>query len=169
MQADLTTALGRLLADSTLRERLRRDPEGVARALGIGAGDLLALDADDLERQAEGLISKRFHEVRKRMPRTLNVLNPGSLELFKQYAQGVWPTGHLRHARDAEGFAVHLKRLGLPVSPSEWQRVKFQLGSGCAAIHYAPDVVSGGKCRRALQVLFRFRGTVRSCAVYFGF
>jgi hypothetical protein len=169
MPADLTTALGALLADSALRDRLRRDPEGVARALQVGVAELQTLDPEDLERQAEGLIAKRFYEVRKRLPRTLNVLNPGSPDLFKQYAQGPWPEGHHRHVRDAANFAAFLDARGLPVSRSEWNRVKFHLGSRRAAIHYVPDVEVGGRRRRALQLLFRFRGSVRSCAFYLGF
>ncbi len=169
MPSDLTTALGALLADSALRERLRRDPEGMARSLEVGVGELRALDPEDLERQAEGLIAKRLLEVGKRLPRTLNLLNRRGPDLFKQYAQGSWPEGHLRHVRDAAEFAAFLEARGLPVCRSERNRVKFHLGARRLAMHWIPDAVFAGKRRRALQILLRFRGTVHSCAVYMGF
>src|SRR5690242_15626412 len=100
MPSDLTTVLGALLADRALRISLRRDPAGLARTLQIGEAELQGIDPDDLERQAEALVAKRLQEIHNLLPFTMNLLNPRGASLFKEYAPGVWPEGHLRHYRD---------------------------------------------------------------------
>lgn len=168
MPADLTGALGSLLADRLLRETLRRDPEAVARALQIDPAVLGEIDRDALDQQAESLIDKRYHEVQKRLPETLNLLNPRGAELFKQYALGPWPEGHRRHIQDAAAFGRFLLDRGLPICRSEWNRMRFTAGPLGMAFYYAPDVPVAGRPRKALQLFLRFRGSIRSCAIYFG-
>jgi hypothetical protein len=58
----LTTALGRLLTNPSLREQFAREPRAVARRLAVREPDLaffLSLDAEELEEQAQALERKR--------------------------------------------------------------------------------------------------------------
>src|SRR3954471_5305162 len=126
MSADLTTALGALLADPALRQTLRRNLSEVALRLQIPEADLLALNAEDLETQAESLVDKRRSEVFKRLPRTVALLGDRASGLFREHAEGFWPEGHRRHAVDAARFGSALVERGLPLCRSEWNRVRFQ-------------------------------------------
>jgi hypothetical protein len=168
MPADLTTALGALLADRSLRETLRRDPSAAARTLKIDPSALAEIDLGALDRQAESLIDKRYHEVQKRLPQTLNQLTLRGAELFKQYAPGLWPEGHRRHVRDATAFGKFLLDRGLPVCRSEWNRARFAAGFLNLALYYAPDHLIAGRRRKALELFLRFRGTVCCWAIGLG-
>ncbi|HLY11459.1 MAG TPA: hypothetical protein VKW04_19300 [Planctomycetota bacterium] len=166
MPADLTTALGALLSDRTLRETLRRDPREVARRLQIPEADLHALDSEALEIQAESLIDKRRHEVSKQLPRTMALLGDLAPGLFREHAGIFWPEGHRRHVLDAARFGAFLMERGSPLCRSEWNRARFVAGSSPLGVRYAPDVWIGGRSRRAVEVFLRHRGTVRSRALY---
>jgi hypothetical protein len=168
MSADLTIALGKLLSDAALRERLRRDPEAASTLLDINVATLRELDLEGLEAQAQGLIDKRFHEVAKRLPRTLAGLGARTAGTFREYATGVWPEGHDRHLQDAAAFGDFLKRRGLPVCRSELNRVRFTCGRMPISIRLAPDVWVAGRSRWAVQVLIRRAAGVRSLAFYLG-
>lgn len=169
MSAELTTALGALLSNRSLRETLRRDPAEVARQLQVPESDLGALDPEALEIQAESLIEKRCHEVSKRLPRTMALLGDRAASLFRDHAEGFWPEGHRRHLLDAAGFGGFLAGRGLPLCRSEWHRVRFTAGTSSFRVAFARDVRVGGRPRRAVEVFFRFRGTVRACALYLAF
>ena len=72
-QLDLTTALARLLSDASLRQAYRQDRRGTAERLAVRAADrsgFLSLDPGLLDRQAETLLNKRLHEVRRLLPET---------------------------------------------------------------------------------------------------
>ena len=168
MSADLTTALGALLADRALREALRRDRSEAARRLQISEADLEDIDPEVLELQAESLIDKRRHEVSKRLPRTMALLAGRGPELFRDYAGGYWPEGHRRHGVDAARFGGFLAERGLPLCRSEWNRAKFHAGTASVSVRYARDAWAGGRPRRALELFFRVGGTVRSWALYLG-
>jgi hypothetical protein len=166
MSGDLTLALGRLLADPSLRETLRRDAAEASRVLDV---DLRGIDADGLDRQAEALLEKRFHEVSKRLPRTVALLKDGAGRVFWEFAVRSWPEGHDRHLRDAAAFVAYLEERALPLCRSEIHRLQFVLGNSRLALRYAPDVWAGGRSRKAVQLLVRTGVSVRSFALYFGF
>jgi hypothetical protein len=168
MPADLTTVLGRLLSDPSLRAAWRRDPEATARRLDAEPETAAALDAVDLEHQAETLVEKRFHEVSRLLPRTLAILGGGAAAAFREHAAGFWPEGHRRHAEDASAFGRMLEQRRLPHSPSELHRLRFMLAGRRFSAAFVPDAWVGGRPRRALQVLYRRRGALRSFALYFG-
>ncbi len=166
MSGDLTLALGRLLADPSLRETLRRDAVEASRILDV---DLRGIDADGLDRQADALLEKRVHEVSKRLPRTFALLEKGAERIFRKYAVFSWPQGHDRHLCDAVAFAAFLAERDLPRCRAEANRLHFLLGNSRLAFRYAPDAWVGGRSRKALQLLVRFGTSVRSFAIYFGF
>jgi hypothetical protein len=166
MPADLTTVLGRLLADPALRAELRRDPGAVARLLDADAAALRELYLEDLERQAETLLDKRFHEVEKLLPQTVAQLGARAAEAFREHALGYWPEGCWRHAEDAAAFGRFLEERKLPRSESELNRLHFAMGTGRLSLRFAADARVGGRPRRALQLLYRRRGAVRSLAFY---
>jgi hypothetical protein len=168
MSADLTTALGSLLADRALRDALRRDRSEAARRLRVSEADLDGIDPELLELQAESLIDKRRHEVSKRLPQTMALLAARGPELFREYAGSTWPEGHRRHGVDAARFGGYLAERGLPLCRSEWNRAKFHIGTAWMSIRYARDAWAGGRSRRALELFFRVGGTVRSWALYLG-
>ena len=166
MPADLTTVLGRLLSDPALRAEFRRDPEATARLLDA---DLSGLDPAELEHQAETLVVKRFSEVSKILPCTIALLGGDAERVFRAHAALFWPEGHRRHAEDAAAFGRFLEERELPFRRSELNRLRFAIGRGRVAFRFVPDAWVGGRARRALQVLYRRRGAVRSVAIYLGF
>jgi hypothetical protein len=168
MSADVTTALGALLADRSLRQALRRNPSEVALRLGIPEADLNALDPEDLEIQAESLIDKRRSEVFKRLPRTVALLGDRASGLFREHAGGFWPEGHRRHEGDAARFGGFLAERGLPLCRSEWNRARFLSGAALLSIRFAPDARVRGRARRAIELYLRAGGSVRSWTFYFG-
>jgi hypothetical protein len=168
MSPELTTALGALLSDRNLRETLRRNSGQAARQLQVPESDLRALDPEALEIQAESLIEKRRNEVAKRLPRTMALLGHRASGLFRDYAGDSWPEGHRRHLLDAARFGSFLTDRKLPLCRSEWNRVRFTAGTSLFSIAFAHDVRIGCRSRGAVEVFYRFRGTVRSCAFYLG-
>ncbi|MBI3858437.1 MAG: hypothetical protein HY293_22360 [Planctomycetes bacterium] len=169
MPADLTTVLGRLLSDPALRAELRRDAAAAARSLDADPAEISALDVDGLERQAEMLVEKRLHEVGKLLPLTLAALGGEAAARFREHAALCWPGGHRRHAEDAAAFGRYLEARGLPRSRSELNRLRFAMRGGRISLGFVPDARVGGRPRRALQLLFRRRGAVRSWALTLGF
>ena len=127
-EIDLVTAIGKLLSDRELRAQFARDPADAAQQFGLSAHDarsLAAVELADLERQAEGLIAKRLHEVRKLLPETMQSLGDEGAELFRYYALTIWPTGHRRHALDADGFLRFLAQNKIAQAPAnERKQVK---------------------------------------------
>lgn len=166
MPADLTTVLGRLLADGALRSEFRRDPAATARSLDV---DLSGIDPEELERQAATLVDKRFREAARLLPRTIVMLGGDAERVFAAHAGLFWPQGHRRHADDAAAFGRFLRDRELPCCRSELNRLAFGMGRGRLAFRFVPDAWVGGRARRALQVLYRRRGAVRSLAIYLGF
>src|SRR5437868_139204 len=99
-EISFTTALGRLLADRALRELFTRDRGECMRRLSIDANDapiFMALDAAQLQAQADTLAQKRLHEVRRLLPMTFARLEDAAAGVFDAYAQDVWPEGHTRY------------------------------------------------------------------------
>jgi hypothetical protein len=167
--SDAATVLGRLLADPAARAMLRRDPLLAAGALDADPALLESLDLDGLEEQARGLVEKRFHEVAKLLPWTVAGLGPEAPAVFARHAAAFWPEGHRRHALDAESFARFLESRSLPLCRSEVNRLRFGMGGSRFGIRWVSDALVEGRSRRALQILYRRRGAVRSLALYLGF
>lgn len=112
---DSVTAMSRLLSDVNLREQFRSQPREVARQLGLVGEDLehfVRIDVAGLDRQAEALLSKRWHEVAALIPDTIAEAD-NAQELFQFYATRNWPVGHRRHQEDARDFLQFLQSNGL--------------------------------------------------------
>ena len=63
---DLTTAIGRLLSDASLRDEFRNDPVSVAEKIDLQPDHVamfVGLDINQIESQATTLLSKRWNEV----------------------------------------------------------------------------------------------------------
>src|SRR5579863_4742358 len=145
MPVDLTTALGRLLADPALRAELRRDPETVARTLDADVGALRDLEVGDLDEQARTLIEKRFGEVSRRSPLTVSLLGARARALFWEHAISFWPEGHRRHSEDAAAFVHYLQERKLPHSRAELHRLRFSLETGLWSLRFVADAWVGGR------------------------
>ncbi len=159
MAIDLTTALGRLLTDPALRSEFFQNRAATLETLGLdpaAAGVLQQIDETTFERQAQGLIDKRFHEVMKMLPMTLRLLGEDASRTFQEYAGAFWPDGHRRHLIDAVEFCRYLRdqKRG-PVCRPEQNTVEFRLSQRRFRIHLVTDYYVHDKRRLAIQVLTR--------------
>ncbi len=161
-QLDLTTALARLLSDASLREAYRQDRRGTAARLAVRAADrsgFLSLDPGLLDRQADTLLNKRLHEVRRLLPETFTRMGAEAPSLFRTYAQTRWPVGHMRHLDDAVAFCRHLIANGTgKVNRAELNRMRFVLRRQHLAVHLVPDLMMAGHPRPGVQLLYCPRG-----------
>lgn len=144
----LTSALGLLLSDASLRWNFGEDRRATAERMALLPEDLQAfldLDAGALECQAAALLDKRRHEVARLLPRTFGRLGCRGVALFLDYARTAWPEGHDRHAVDALGFCLHLEHLRVPeLDSSEFRRLQFLQGRSRVAFHWVPNGIRGG-------------------------
>ena len=118
--------LGRLLSDQDLRERFQAAPFKVATSLGLTGSNLelvCGIDPAELERQAETLLLKRWHEVRKLAPKSIEGLADG-LSLFRFFARHYWPEGHRRHLQDCVSFLRFLGENQISVDKGEWRMLR---------------------------------------------
>lgn len=86
---DFTTAFGRLLRDGALRDAFARNREITVAAMPVREHDrpaLAQLNSEDLEFQATVLLRKRFGEVRRHLPLTIERLGDESWTAFHRYA-----------------------------------------------------------------------------------
>lgn len=124
---DVTTALSLLLSHRHLRELLRDDPPVLQRTLDLSAADLdflRRLDGEDLQRQAESYLEKRFYEVVALIPSTLRRMGRRAKPLFREFAEQHWPHGHRRHLADAIAFVEAARARGVRVDVFELRRLK---------------------------------------------
>ena len=158
---DLTTALARLLTNRDLRAAYSRDPQSVAKNLGVDETVLrpfLALDPVALESQAELLLNKRFFEIRGLLPETCSQFGEDARKQFREHAERVWPEGHRRHVLDALSFCKYLKdEVNFHANQCEVNRLQFILAKRRLAIHLVRDLVVHGRPRRGIQFLLRDR------------
>ena len=168
MPRDLTEVLGRLLTDAALRTELRRDAAAVAARLDVSSEALSGLDLDGLEVQAEELLGKRGHEVEKLLPRTWTGLGSRAPVIFRIHAATVWPEGHHRHLDDALAFASFLEYERYPRCRAEFRRLRFSASRKSWSVGVVPDALVRGVSRRAVQLLYRRNGEVRSLAFTMG-
>lgn len=152
---NLTTALARLLTDPQLRQQFRHDRQLVVEQFGIKDPDraaLIAMDIDDLDRQAVGLLNKRFYEIRRLIPRTIDRLGPDARATFDRYAVDHWPTGHRRHWIDAAKFCEWLaEHHHDSVCRAELNGVRFELSERRWAVFWVNDLMVGGQPQVAVQ------------------
>lgn len=155
---DWVTAQARLLSDSALRAEFRNDPGGVANRLGIPIAeqpDFLKLDPAQLEAQANGLITKRMHEVRRLLPITFANLGERGEKLFLDYVESFWPEGHHRHLLDAVKFAAHLRSKKIEgLCGSEINYLKFIQQPKIVRLHLTILRQPGKRSQPGLQILF---------------
>jgi hypothetical protein len=167
--ADWVTLHARLLASRELRRLLRQDQAGLARWLDWPPNELQTfarLNPDDLDRQARGLVEKRWHEVRRLIPRTVRRLGPEGKQLFEIYADTHWPEGHRRHLLDARMFLEQLRQNDnqLP-DAAEAARIRFSANACPLAIHFHKRLGCGVRSGPGIQVLWR-RGGVHERGIF---
>jgi hypothetical protein len=129
---DLVTAIGRLLHNRQLRIEFEHAPEAVAIRLGLTDADsetFVRLDIGGIARQAEGLLSKRWHEVADLIPETTKELGREGRDLFRFYASNSWPAGHRRHYVDAFNFLKFLKKNDLAIGSANEMKTVRQLAT----------------------------------------
>ena len=97
--------------------------------------ELLAqIDAGSLEHQADTLIQKRWHEVTKLLPNTIEKIDD-VWTIFRYFATRSWPEGHLRHFVDAHNFVSFLEENQIvKVDAAEKRRVR----SACKSANAKP-------------------------------
>lgn len=161
--ADATVSLmSRLLSDAELRRQFHEDRQSVVARLTDdpeAMAFLESVDSQQLDAQAETLISKRQHEVAELMPQTWLKLSDDAGPLFRNYVeQAPWPEGHLRHVLDALEFATWLSHSQHAVVGSERNRITFAASDGRFSIRLLRnDTVLFG-----VQILMRQRsGRIR--------
>ena len=165
---NLIEAQTRLLSNRKLRERFVEDPVVVARDLGVAESDLAALcglNVEQLNHQAQALVFKRMHEVRKLIPSTCANLGAEFEQTFLRYAETNWPKGHRRNLIDAVGFLESLEAGRHPaVCAVEASRLRF-LASGR---RLGIGLNRSRNTLIALTALWRWKGEPREWTLSFG-
>ena len=167
---DFTTALGKLLSDRALRSAFCQDPSGALDQLEIDdttRSSLLQLDPASLQRQAEGLISKRRSAVAAIISTTWQKNSDDAAELFNHFASESWPSGYQRHRMDALEFCKHLRRLGRPVHRPEFRWLRFELGNAWLRVYLSSDLKIRERRHFGVQFFYRWRN--EPCWYAFGF
>ena len=161
--AGFTEALAQMLSNRELRVHFRDDPQAVAVRLRVpdeSVSAFLTLDPDQLDRQADCLVRKRFHEVTHLIPGTIRRLGPEAEALFLEFAATVWPEGHRRHHEDAERFCDWLSRhRRCPEARFEGNLLRFRNHRRKFAVHVVRGEAAGP--RLTLQVLFQRKHHIR--------
>ena len=132
MFTDETTLLSSLLTDARMREALRSSSQTFITKHALNdslSAFVLSLDLDQLDKQAECLIQKRFSEVKMLLPRTIAQLGKEAWCRFSEYATRYWPRGHRRHLLDAVQFGNYCFARSQPFDRCEWSCLQFLLGS----------------------------------------
>jgi len=159
---DFTTALGRLLHDGGLRDAFRENSTALIDAWDLRDDEraaALALDADDLDFQAQVLIRKRFTQTANIIPRTCEELGGNAWPAFLAYARAYWPEHARKELKDAHDFCLFVKQ-NHPgaLCMAEFNRVRFLLGARHFALHFPRHFTGRNRRRRSLQILFRTPG-----------
>ena len=162
-QLDAVKALGLLLRDRDLRLRFANDRDATVKKLNIAPGQrsfFSALDARQLDAQAESLIRKRRSEVSRLVPMTWLRLGTQAHVKFRQYAdRSPWPKGHRRHLTDASMFCHFLQEIdAAEYVASEHQWVSFLTNDRSCSIRFLNDVALDGRKRWAVQICLRRHG-----------
>lgn len=166
-QIDYVSAIAQLLSNITLRRAFRSDPEVTARKMQVCQHDLpelIKLNADALDAQADVLIRKRLHETAQRLPMTRAALGEEFDRRFSAFAEQYWPTSHRRHDLDAATFAAELIQQRVQgVCRTELNSVRFAARkTSWPRIHLGAHVLRRGRKHRTLQLLYQRRGIVHN-------
>ena len=157
---DFPSALALLLVDAELRQEFRINPTVLADKLNLESAArsiFCQLPPEQLDRQAQGLVSKRCYEVRQLLPRTWANLGPDeALRLFHLFAPSYWPEGHHRHRQDALAYCEFLnQRRTQGLVRAEWNWLRFCESSHRWRIHFVRDLGIGNRRRAGFQLLYR--------------
>jgi hypothetical protein len=169
MTDELVQTLAQLLSNSCLRQAFREQPQRVLDDLGISGRTrqfFLELPVAQLEVQAKLLIRKRMREVQQLIPLTMQYLGKQTSEIFWQFAENNWPTGHQRHLVDADRFCRFLLEQGHPVNQCEYHRIRFRLSRAKWRLYFVRDAVIAGRRKYAVQFLFRSRVKIHERRFY---
>lgn len=158
-EIDFSTALARLLSDTSLREQFARDPAAIAAQIRVREADreaFVMLSAAEIETQARILLRKRFKAVGSLIPATMDRLGPAAWDCFLEHARLCWPQGPAMEVEDTRLLCAHLAvTQPAALCQSELNRLRFHLSNQRLAVHWVRDLRVRGKVRRALQVLVR--------------
>lgn len=142
---DFTTALSRLLRDTSLRESFASNAASVAEILGVNMGAertaFLQLVPKELEAQARVLVRKRYRDVAGRLPATCAAHEAQGWLLFLDYARGGWPANG---ADDALTFCEWLRARAQFVSRQEMNRMRFATRRRRIAVHFVAAPSASG-------------------------
>jgi len=166
---DFVTALAALLSQSELRTRFAQDPVLVADELSIVGEDramFIALQPEQVNAQADLLITKRMKEVYKFLPQTYRQLGRYAAKCFTSYASNNWPHTHRRHLEDAYGFCQYLKMRDYPINQSEFNHLAFLRNGRRISLALAKDVLIKGHHFPAIQLFYRLKGTTGQWRLY---
>lgn len=124
-----THVLAQLLANKAQRQAFLNNRPGYLQRFNLDTEEcktLLQIDHQQLEKQAQGLLSKRWREVADLIPETVNTLGIRAYQHFLPYAESTWPNSTLKHFSDAYLFCEYLKERKLgTVNLSEMNRMYF--------------------------------------------
>lgn len=168
---DLVTAIGRLLSARHLREAYVQDPYALADKLEVDndhRADFVMLNIEQLEAQAKTLLSKRFHEVHKLLPKTTCLLVGHAQEYFFDYAEQSWPEGSNRHRLDAEAFIDYLKRIKVNFCQEELNRLRFYSENKAFSVYFLKSIKIRGRLRRSIQVICKLWSRQYEWCLYLG-
>jgi len=144
---DPITMLGRLLSDPTTHPL---SDDGLVAGIG-------KLDHQQVERQAKGLIGKRWHEVRLLAPRTVQSLGCDGYRRFASFARSHWPGSARRHPIDALAFLRCLQSEELPINECELRMLRVMAGETRFAIGWDRATAARHLCWRGSSGVVRQR------------
>jgi len=159
MFTDETTLLSSLLTDPRMREALRSSSQTFITKHALNdslSAFVLSLDLDQLDKQAECLIQKRFSEVKMLLPRTIAQLGKEAWCRFSEHASRYWPRGHRRHLLDAVQFGNYCFARSQPFDRCEWSCLQFLLGSNRFSLQWFK---LDSPWHYALLIQWRYQGT----------
>lgn len=105
--------LARILSDPSALDQLQSQPEEFFDEFHLTPAErqaVLALDQHSLNAQANILFEKRWHEIKKLIPLTLQNSDQNLKDAFDFYATKFWPTDYRRHLADAFKFLQFLEQ-----------------------------------------------------------
>ena len=108
---NLSEILAHLLSDAALLKQFIANQKSTVNRLCASkklADDVLSLQIDQLQQQANLLRRKRMAEVHRIIPKTATLLNFRFTKYFLQYVETYWPQGHNKHEWDSYQFCKYL-------------------------------------------------------------
>lgn len=152
--------LALLLQNQNLRDQLRSNVSAFITKQGLSdeeAKIIASLDCDQLDRQAEALLSKRRSQVAHIIPQTWSSLGRDAINQFQEYVEHAkWPETHHKHELDAQQFCKFLKQRrvqGYLKSEHNW--LNFRIHNCWFRIHWVTDLVINNQKFRGIQVFGR--------------